>query len=264
MTPDELQGQLQALISGWGGECVEFKEANDNFSTSDIGKYFSALSNEANLRGCKVGWLVFGVRNRNRSIVGTSFREDHERLHGQGTEPSASLREIHELHTEQGRILLLEIPAAPRGIPIAWNGHYYTRNGDSLVALALHKQDEIRRQAATDDWSAAICPNASLSDLDPDALAKARDIFATRFADRIPESTIRDWGDTTFLDQAKLTIHGQITRATVLLVGRREATHLLSPFVAELSWKLEGDEQDYEHFSPPFPAGDFPAVPAYP
>lgn len=258
MTPDELQRQLQALISGWENECVEFKEANDNFPTSAIGKYFSALSNEANLRGCKVGWLVFGVRNRDRSIVGTSFREDHERLHSlkqqlaQGTDPSSSLREIHELHTIQGRILLLEIPPAPRGIPIGWNGHYYARNGDSLVALPLHKQDEIRRQGAADDWSAAICSNASLSDLDPDALAKARDIFASRFAGRIPESTIRDWDDTTFLDQAKLTVHGQITRAAVLLVGRREATHLLSPFVAELSWKLEGEEQDYEHFHPPF------------
>ncbi|EAR22358.1 ATP-binding protein [Nitrococcus mobilis] len=201
---------------------------------------------------------MFGVRNRHRSIVGTSFREDHERLHSlkqqlaQGTDPSSSLREIHELHTKRGRILLLEIPPAPRGIPIAWNGHYYARNGESLVALALDKQDEIRRQSAADDWSAAICPNASLSDLDPDALAKARDIFAARFAGRIPESTIRDWDDTTFLNQAKLAIHGQTTRTAVLLVGRREATHLLSPFVAELSWKLEGEEQDYEHFSPPF------------
>ena len=35
----DLQGLLPSLIAGWEGECVEFKEANDNFPTSDIGSY---------------------------------------------------------------------------------------------------------------------------------------------------------------------------------------------------------------------------------
>lgn len=258
MTQDELHTQLQALLSRWEHECVEFKEANDNFPTPEIGKYFSALSNEANLRGCESGWLVFGVRNRDRSIVGTTFRENRERLDGlkqqvaQLTGPSSTFREIHELQTEHGRVLLMEVPAAPKGIPIACNGHYYARNGESLVGLALDKLDEVRRQGAAEDWSAAVCPTASIADLDPAAIAKAREIFVGKFAERIPEDTIRGWDDATFLDQAKLTIVGRITRAALLLVGRREATHLLSPFVAEISWKLEGDEQDYEHFHPPF------------
>lgn len=147
---------------------------------------------------------------------------------------------------------MLEIPAAPKGIPIACNGHHYARNGESLVALSLTKLDELRGQAGTDDWSAAICPAATLDDLDNAALRRARDIFAGKFADRIPEATMRGWDDATFLDQAKLTIRGNITRAALLLVGRRESTHLLNPWVAEISWKLEGEEQDYEHFHPPF------------
>lgn len=53
-----LEETLTRLIAGWEGECVEFKEATDNFSTSDIGKYFSALANEANLRGLESAWLV--------------------------------------------------------------------------------------------------------------------------------------------------------------------------------------------------------------
>ena len=258
MNPDELRVLLDTLISNWENECVEFKEANDNFPTSDIGKYFSALSNEANLRGLQSAWLVFGVRDRERSIVGTSYREDRERLDtlkhqiAQATDPSMSVREIHEFQDAAGRVLLLEIPAAPKGIPIAWNGHHYARNGESLGALSLDKLDEIRCQSAADDWSAAVCPSATLGDLDPGALAKARDVFARKFADRIPEETIRGWDNTTFLDKAKLTIQGQITRATVLLLGRQEATHLISPDVAELTWKLEGPEQDYEHFHPPF------------
>lgn len=258
MTADVLHARLHALIADWEDECVEFKEANDNYPTADIGKYFSALSNEANLRGRGTGWLILGVRNRDRAVVGTVYREDRQRLDSlkqqiaQLTSPSSTFREIHELHTAQGRVLLLEIPAAPRGIPIACNGHHYARNGESLVALSLTKLDELRGQAGTDDWSAAICPGATVDDLDDAALRRARNIFAGKFADRIPEATMRSWDDATFLDQAKLTIRGKITRAALLLVGRRESTHLLNPGVAEISWKLEGEEQDYEHFHPPF------------
>ncbi len=258
MKPAELQLQLDSLIADWEGECVEFKDANDNYSTSDIGKYFSALSNEANLRARDAGWLVFGIDNKTRKIIGTDYRKERERLHSlkhqiaQSTDPSVTFREIHELETVRGRVILFEIPPAPRGIPIAWNGHYYAREGESLGALDLAKQDEIRNQGAGEDWSAVVCPGATLDDLDPDALAKAREIFIDKYHDRIPEETIRGWDDAAFLDQAKLTRQGGITRATILLLGRTQATHFLSPYVAELSWKLEGPERAYEHFHPPF------------
>lgn len=258
MTAEQLQQRLADLLAHWEGECVEFKDANDNYSTSEIGKYFSALSNEANLRGCESGWLVFGVDNKTRHVIGTTYREDRERLHGlkqqiaQGTDPSVSFREIHELLIPQGRVVLFEIPAAPRGIPIAWHGHHYARNGESLAALDLAKLDEIRAQGANDDWSAVVCPGATVADLDPEALAKAREIFLAKYGDRIPPATIRAWDDVAFLDHAKLTINGRIPRATLLLLGRTQATHYLSPYVAEISWKLEGPELAYEHFHPPF------------
>lgn len=258
MTPDQLRRLLDQLIAGWENECVEFKDANDNFSTSDIGRYFSALSNEANLRAHDSAWLVFGVDNKTRRVIGTSYRENRERLHGlkqqiaQGAEPSVTFREIHELATPQGRVVLFEIPPAPRGIPIGWNSHYFARNGESLAGLDLVKIEEIRSQGAADDWSAVICPGATVNDLDPAALAKAREIFTAKYRERIPEAMIRAWDDATFLDQAKLAVKGGITRATLLLLGRTQATHFLSPYVAEISWKLEGPERAYEHFHPPF------------
>lgn len=258
MTPDQLQHHLDSLIASWENECVEFKNANDNFTTQDIGEYFSALSNEANLRARDAGWLVFGVDNKTRQIIGTTYREDPARLHGlehqiaQGTDPSVTFREIHELQTVDGRVVLFEIPPAPRGIPIAWNGHYYARQGESLAALDLAKSDEIRKQGAAEDWSAVVCPGATVDDLDPEALAKAREIFVAKYRERIPEATIRAWNEGTFLDQAKLTIKGSITRATILLLGRTQSTHFLNPHIAEISWKLEGPERDYEHFHPPF------------
>lgn len=258
MKPAELQHQLDTLIADWEGECVEFKDANDKYPTPDIGKYFSALSNEANLHSRDAGWLVFGVNNKTRKIIGTDYRQDRERLHGlkhqiaQNTDPSVTFREIHELETAQGRVVLFEIPPAPRGIPIAWNGHYYAREGESLGALDLAKLDEIRGQGAAEDWSAVVCPDATIADLAPEAIARAREIFIARHGDRIPAETIRAWDDATFLDQARLTFKGGITRATLLLLGRPQSTPFFSPYVAELSWKLEGPELAYEHFHPPF------------
>lgn len=254
----QLQQVLTQLLAEWEGECVEFKAAGQDYDTALIGKYFSALSNEANLRGRPAAWLVFGVDNRTRRVIGTEYRREKDRLHSlkhqiaQGTDPATSFREIHELDTPSGRVVLFEIPAAPRGLPIAWQTHCYARDGSTLTGLSIAKQDEIRAQGLADDWSAIVVKDATIADLDPEALAKARAIFAGKYGDRIPAAAIRAWDDAAFLEHAKLTRRGGITRTCLLLLGREQATTLLNPYVAELSWKLEGPERGYEHFHPPF------------
>lgn len=258
MKPAELQGLLDSLIAQWESEVVEFKEASDSFSTQDIGKYFSALSNEANLRGAESAWLVLGVNNKSRAVVGTDYREDKERLMSlkhqiaQGLEPSTSFKDIYALTTPQGRVVLFQIPAAPRGMPIGWQGHYYGRNGESLASLSLSKLDEIRGQGAAEDWSAAVCKGVDISHLDPTALQRAREILAASQKDATRKQACLALSDTQLLDQLELRAGEQITRAAVLLLGKPVVTPLLSPFVAELTWKLEGDGRNYEHFGPPF------------
>ena len=170
---------LTQLIEDWESEIVEFKQADDSYSTSKIGQYFSALSNEANLRNAEKAWLIFGVDNTTHTTVGSDYRCEKDKLQSlkhqiaQGTEPSITFRNIHELHTDKGRVLLFEIPAAPRGIPIAWNGHYYARAGESLTSLGLDKLDRIRLQVGSSDWTAQIITDATIDDLDPTALQKA-------------------------------------------------------------------------------------------
>lgn len=66
---------LQHLLSRAENEVVEFKAAKNNFDIDDLGKYFSALSNEANLRERDFGWLVFGVDNKTHEVVGTNFQD---------------------------------------------------------------------------------------------------------------------------------------------------------------------------------------------
>jgi ATP-dependent DNA helicase RecG len=258
MDKTALEALLARLIARWEGEVVEFKRAGDGYSTSDIGKYFSALSNEANLRDEEKGWLVFGVDNTSRAVIGTDYRPEPERLNSlkmqisEGTEPSITLRDIHELQTPLGRVLLLEIPAAPQGMPIAWKGHYYARAGESLTHLGLDKQDILRGQVGAADWTSQQVPGATLADLDTTALAKSRESFARKYANRFTAEEVASWPDVVFLDRARLTQNGHITRATLLLLGKAESAYRLSPHPAQMTLKLEGAEQAYMHFAPPF------------
>lgn len=258
MDKTALEALLTHLIARWEGEVVEFKRAGDGYSTSDIGKYFSALANEANLRDEEKAWLVFGVDNASRTVVGTDYRPEPERLHSlkmqisEGTEPSITLRDIHELQTPSGRVLLLEIPAAPQGMPIAWKGHYYARSGESLTHLGLDKQDTLRGQVGAADWTAQQVPEATLADLDTAAITKSRESFAKKYANRFTADEVATWPDAVFLDRARLTQNGHITRATLLLLGKAESAYCLSPHPAQMTLKLEGAEQAYMHFAPPF------------
>lgn len=258
MDPARLNQLLTELIATWENEVVEFKQAGNDYSTDDIGKYFSALANEANLRGVESAWLVFGVRNKTRAVVGSDYRTQSERLQSlkmqiaENAEPRMTFRDIHALHHADGRVVLFEIPAAPRGIPIAWKGHYYARAGESLTSLGLDKQDEIRQQTLAQDWTAQRVPAATLDDLDEAAVRKARESFARKYANRITLDEVTGWPLATFLDRARLTQGGQITRATLLLLGKAEAAYRLSPHPAQLTWSLEGPERAYEHFGVPF------------
>lgn len=258
MKQSKLTALLGTLIDAWESEIVEFKQAENDYKTDKIGAYFSALANEANLRGLERAWLIFGVNNKTRSVVGSNYRLDAERLQStkmqiaDSTEPSITFRNIYELQQPQGRVVLFDVPAAPLGMPIAWKGHYYARAGESLTHLGLDKLDNIRQQTMIEDWSAQIIPNATVDHLDTDALQKARESFAHKYANRFPSEAVMGWPMKTFLDRAKLTQDGQITRTTILLLGKPESAYLLSPHPGQITWKLEGPERAYEHFGLPF------------
>src|SRR3989338_682790 len=102
------------------------------------------------------------------------------------------------------------------------------------------------------DWSAQVVQGATLAHLDSSALTRARGSFARKYANRFAPDEVMRWTDSTFLDRAKLTQDGQITRTTLVLLGKEESAHLLSPPPAQMTWKLEGAERAYQHFGPPF------------
>lgn len=241
-------------------EVVEFKEAKNDFHFDKIGKYFCALSNETNLKGKPYAWLVFGIENKQRNIVGSNYRHTNraalDSLKAEvanKTTNRISFIEIYELNLPEGRVVMFQIPAAPRGIPIAWEGHYYGRDGEELSPLNIEEQERIRRQAAYTDWSAAVVPEAAITDLDPAAIAKAKENYKRKNPDLAGE--IEKWDTTIFLTKTRVMINGQLTRTALILLGKREASVYLQPARAEISWVLytkEKKEKDYQHFYPPY------------
>lgn len=244
---------LETLLSlSSENEVVEFKEAKNNYDFSKLGRYFSAISNEANLCGRPYGWLIFGVEDKKHSIVGTNYRTnraDLDKLKGEianKTTNRITFIEIHEVIKGGLRVLMFQIPAAPRGIPLGFDGHYYARDGEELVPLNLEKIERIRSQATQEDWSIKIVQEASVDDLDEEAIAVARKNFKSKFSDKAEE--VDTWDTLTFLNKAKLTIKGKITRTVLILLGKEEADHLLSPAEIKIRWKLvDGENNDIDH-----------------
>jgi len=234
MTDKELLEVLNNLINLPGEtEVVEFKEAKKGFDLFKIGKYFSALSNEANLLGKTFAWLVFGVEDSEHKVVGSHFRVQRKDLDSlkaeiaQKTNHSISFIEIYELNHKDGRVVMLQIPAAPKGIPVSFDGHYYGRNGEELSPLNIEEIERIRGQNINTDWSAQIIKEATIEDLDKKAIEVARRNYEDKFSTKSAE--IREWDDLTFLNKAKITIKGKITRTAIILLGREESEHYITP-----------------------------------
>lgn len=259
MNHDDLLAILDTLIKDWESEVVEFKRGKKEFSLSDIGKYFSAIANEANLRAQKFGWLVFGIDDKTRQVIGTDYKANNsERIQAvsqqisQEMQPTITFRNIFELKHSKGSVVMFQIPAAPKGSPISHNGHHYARAGESLVALGLDKLNEINQQEKWIDWSAQVVLEATMDDLDPDAVNKAKQGFVRKTGQRFENKTLLELSDEDFLNKARLIENGKINRATLLLLGKPESARLLSPHPATMVWSLEAEERAYEHFYPPF------------
>lgn len=251
---------FQSLILHKESEVVEFKKAENSFDFDDLGKYFSALSNEANLRGLDFAWLIFGYDEKRHEIVGTSYKNGESALNNlkhdfaQHTTDGQTFREIVPIEVDGKRILMFKIPASPRNIVMKWKGIAFGRDGESLKPLNQSKMDEIRHQTPEPDWSAELVPNATIDDLDEVAIAKARKMFK-KVHSRIPAEEVNRWSTEEFLSKCELMVDGKLTRAAIILLGKMFSDSKLRPAVAEVTWTLRDEKQDvvdYEHFSVPF------------
>ena len=239
-------------------EWIDFKE--NHYESQLLGEYLSALSNGACLAGKPRGYLVFGIRDKTHEVVGTAFDPHETKAKGNqdlllwlasGLQPNVGF-EVDVVEHPDGRVVVFEVgPAWDR--PVRFYGTAYVRVGSSKTELGKHPEKERAIWARGRDWSGEVCEAATLADLDPEAVVKAREQFVVKHSGQA--SAVAGWDDLTFLNKARVLKQGAVTNTALLLLGRAESATLLSPAVAKISWVLkdaDNRELDYQHFGPPF------------
>lgn len=257
---------LENLMERWEYETVEFKEAKSSYDTDKIGRYFSALSNEANLKQQQYGWLVFGVSEKDKikHLVGTAYKKGDSSILekfkyeiSRDTTNGMTFYEIVEIYPTVGgkeyRVLMFKVPAAATGIPTDWRTNYYERSGESLVPLKQYKIDAIRSQERK-DWSKQIVENATIEHLDKDAIALARVKYKEKMNQEHISEEVDGMTDEQFLSKVKLIHEGKVTNAGMLLLGSADYDYLLAS-APSIMWRLygaDGSDKDYAIFKIPF------------
>ncbi len=237
---------------------LEFKKNKGSISNDEIGQYISALSNSATIAGKAYGYLVWGIENETQKWNGTNFYFSKAKQGNQNLElwlknllrPKINF-EAFEFDHDKKHFVIIRIPAAV-GEPTNFKNIPYIRIGSNKTDLRNHTQLLKHIYNSGEDWSSKIIENATIEDLDNDALNLARQKFLEKHKNSALEREINSWDDITFLNKAKLTIDSKITRTALLLLGKPESSHYLLPALTQITWKLESEEKAYQHFEIPF------------
>ena len=164
--------------------------------------------------------------------------------------PSIAFQHYECQYSSDVIIEVFQIPAA-KGQPTLFKKNAKIRIGSNLTSLNDYP-DYIRTIYNSEiDWSAKIIKRATLADLDPVAIKKAKEKFKEKSSAKSFYNDIDNWNDLTFLNKAKITIDGQITNTAIILLGNSTSSHLISPAVAQITWKLDTEEKAYQHFEIP-------------
>jgi len=246
MNAEELNALLEELcLLPSETEWVEFK--SNYLSSKEIGGYLSALSNSACLHWKPKGYLVFGIENNTHFVKGTTFDPGKEKGKGNqdiliwlatGLRPNVGFY-IHSFKYHGKPVVIFEVNSAIDS-PVSFYGKAWVRIGSSKTQLSNYPEmeREIWSRRNRIDWSAQVCEGATIDDLDPEAILKAREEYKVKYPQKIED--VEKWGDIQFLNKSKLTIHGRITNTSIILLGKPESAALLSPAVARISWLCAG------------------------
>ena len=260
MTEKELQIYLKTNYPIENEKCEwkEFKSLKSAVSGragDDIISYVSAISN---MQG---GNLVIGIQDKTHSVIGIQEFADYSvenikyRVIGNCPNLNPDFFKIQEFITSDTNktVWVFHIPKHQFRLPVYAHKKTWQRIDDNLVEMTKARLDAILTQfQVNEDWSKAIIQEATIEDLDQEAIKKAR----IEFKKRNPKYSedVDNWNDVDFLNKAKLTIKGKITRTALILLGKDESEHYLGSSV-KIRWNLktiDNQDKDFEIFSIPF------------
>ena len=195
------------------GEHLEFKEAKNNFHFEKLVKYCAAMANEGG------GTMILGVTDKSpRHVVGSQAFDQIERTKA-GLISRLRLRvDVDEVQHPDGRVLVFQVPSRPIGMPIAIDGAYWMRGGEDLVPMTPDLLKRIFDESGP-DFSAEICPGASLGDLDLVAIEELRQ----RWLRKSGNQALASMPVRQILADAELIGAKGVTYAALILLGTHGA-----------------------------------------
>ena len=259
MTELELKSFLKENFPKENEKCEwkEFKSLKSSISARQGEDLISYISSISNMEG---GNIILGIEDKTLKIIGIQDFHDYNidnikyRILGNCTNLSSEGFDIVEYVTSDTNkiVWIVKVPKHQFRLPVYAHKKAWQRIGDNLVPMTKERLNNILNEnLIIEDWSKKIIEGVSIEDLDEEAIKKARKEFIKRNPKYIDE--IEKWDNIKFLDKAKLTIQGKITRACFILLGKEEEEHYLDSAV-KIRWNLktlENQDKDFEIFSIP-------------
>lgn len=222
---------LQEWMDSREGEHLEFKEAKNNFHFEKLVKYCAALANECG------GRIILGVSDsRPRRVVGSTVFANLERTKAGLIERLRLRVDAEEILHADGRVLAFHVPSRPVGMPIQIEGAYWMRGGEDLVPMTPDQLKKIFAEAGP-DYSAEVCPGASVGDLDPVAIQRFREMWGRKSG----SASINLLSGEQLLRDVELLNDAGLTYGALVLFGKREALGRFLP-QAEVIFEYRASE----------------------
>lgn len=211
--------EIDRLLRGIEGEHLEFKEARTTYQFEDLAKYCVALANEGG------GKVVLGVTDqRPRQVVGSQAFAQPERTRAGLIERLHLGVTVREIQDPRGRVLIFEVPSRPIGTAIQYEGVRWMRRGDALVPMSDDRLRQIFAESAH-DFSADVCPGATMADLSEAAIED----FRRRWITKSRNEALARLDAGQLLRDAELATPAGLTYAALILFGTRMALRRLLP-----------------------------------
>lgn len=179
--------------------------------------YVTALCNE------KGGSLVIGMEDKYpHKVVGTSQNENSTgELEANIYRDTGIRPKIYELYEDEaekkGRVLVIDVPPRPAGTVFKFEDVPLMRVGEELKPMS----DEVYLniiQENEPDFSQQICRDATLDDLDPDALS----VLKEKYAKKQNNPIFLTLSNRQILSDLQLITDEGVTNAAVILLGKED------------------------------------------
>ncbi len=253
--PDTNISKLVAELLAASDECewVEFK--HNNFDSKMVGEYISALANSAVIQRKEVAYMIWGIEDDTKAVLGTTFNPAKTKHGNQALEMWLSQRlqpvphfEFNCLEYNNKPIVLLCIRPVKEQ-PVKFESLAYIRVGSNKTRLDNQpgKQREFWNQVLAGEsggWDQRKDATATFDDLDDAAIVDFFDRLRRAGRRNLPAQA----DSRSLLEKMHLLQDGTPTRAAVLLLGKDPKRFCSTAYIKAGRFKSATDILDDREF----------------